>query len=68
MIVKDALAAFAVATARVFEDRTQTVGASEVGQCARKTFWIKMEGDALYGAPRAAPQTPRSLPGPSASR
>jgi len=25
-------------------DRTQTVGASEIGQCARKTFWLKNEG------------------------
>lgn len=33
-------------------DRSQTVGASEVGQCARKVFWIKNEGDRQYGAPR----------------
>lgn len=25
-------------------DRTKTVGASEIGQCARKIFWVKHEG------------------------
>jgi hypothetical protein len=25
-------------------DRTKTVGASEIGQCARKTYWVKHEG------------------------
>lgn len=35
-------------------DRSQTVGASEVGQCARKVYWLKNEGDAAYGAPRDA--------------
>lgn len=33
-------------------DRSQTVGASEVGQCARKVFWLKNEGDSRYGAKR----------------
>lgn len=25
-------------------DRSKTVGASEIGQCARKTYWMKVEG------------------------
>lgn len=33
-------------------DRSQTVGASEVGQCARKVFWLKNEADATHAAPR----------------
>lgn len=33
-------------------DRSQTVGASEVGQCARKVYWTKNEGDQQYGAAR----------------
>jgi hypothetical protein len=41
-----------VATGRIFEDREQTVGASEVGRYARKLFWIKHEGDPLYAASR----------------
>lgn len=49
-MIKAALAAYAAATARVFEDRAQTVGASDVGQCIRRVFWTKMAGDATYGA------------------
>jgi hypothetical protein len=52
MIIKSALDEYAAATARIFEDRSQTVGASEVGQCSRKIFWTKMEGDETYGAAR----------------
>jgi hypothetical protein len=48
-----------VATGRIFEDREQTVGASEVGQYARKLFWIKNEGDPLYAAPRNADHVDR---------
>jgi hypothetical protein len=33
-------------------DRTQTIGASEIGQCARKTFWIKNEIDPKHRAER----------------
>ena len=36
-------------TATFTEDRSQTVGASEVGQCARKIFWLKNEGWAVDG-------------------
>ena len=33
-------------------DRKQTVGASEIGQCARKVFWLKNEDDPEYAVPR----------------
>jgi hypothetical protein len=51
-MIREALAAYAAANARAFEDRAQTIGASDVGQCARKVFWSKMEGDPEYGAAR----------------
>lgn len=52
-MIKDALNQYAIDTNRAFSsDRSQTVGASEVGQCARKVFWVKNEGDPVYGAPR----------------
>jgi hypothetical protein len=51
-MIAEALASYAHATARVFDDRTQTVGASECGQCARKVYWLKNEGDPVLGAPR----------------
>ena len=47
MIISDALHAYANATQPVFskDDRASTVGASEIGQCIRKIFWIKNEDD-----------------------
>jgi hypothetical protein len=52
-MIANALADYAKATARVFAvDRSQTVGASECGQCARKTYWIKNESDPKHGAAR----------------
>ena len=52
-MIAEALEARANATARTFTaDRGQTVGASECGQCARKTYWIKNEGDPKHGAER----------------
>jgi hypothetical protein len=51
-MIAEALASYANATARVFEDRAQSVGASEVGQCARKIFWLKNEDDPAHAAPR----------------
>jgi hypothetical protein len=33
-------------------DRSQTIGASEIGQCSRKTFWIKNEVDPVHRAER----------------
>jgi hypothetical protein len=51
-MIAEALSDYADATARVFEDRAQSVGASEVGQCGRKVFWLKNEDDPVYSAPR----------------
>ena len=41
---------YAQATERAFDDRANTVGASEVGQCARKVYFGKNAGDCVYGA------------------
>jgi hypothetical protein len=51
-LIKHTLDAYAVSSGRVFVDRMNTLGASEVGQCARKMFWIKNEDDSAYGVPR----------------
>ena len=52
-IIADTLDRYAKSTSRIFShDRLNTVGASEIGQCVRKIFWFKNEGDAKYGAPR----------------
>jgi hypothetical protein len=45
-MIEAIIAAYAAANPRVFDDRNQTVGASEVGQCLRKTWYAK------HGAPR----------------
>jgi len=43
-MIAEAIAEFAVSNGRMFEtDRSQTVGASEIGQCARKVAWLKAE-------------------------
>jgi hypothetical protein len=52
-MIKDILDQFARSTGRVFTDRHLTIGGSDIGQCARKTFYAKMEGKAR-GAPRDA--------------
>lgn len=45
-MISEKLAEFALANKRQFQhDRSQTVGASEVGQCIRKTFFMKNEDD-----------------------
>jgi hypothetical protein len=49
--VASALAAFAAGSARTFDGRAQSVGASEIGQCARKIFYLKNEGSE-FGAAR----------------
>jgi hypothetical protein len=49
-MIAEALSAYAKATTRQFEGRENTVGASEVGQCARKTYFAKNAGDHVYGA------------------
>jgi hypothetical protein len=48
-MIAEALAQYAKATARAFEGREHTVGASEVGQCARKIFFAKNAGDRVHG-------------------
>lgn len=51
-MIAQALDAYVRSHARIFADRTSTVGASDVGQCSRKVFYSKNEGDPDYGAPR----------------
>ncbi len=52
-IIKSALHNFASGIDKSWaHDRSQTVGASEIGQCARKVFWLKNEGDTKHQAPR----------------
>ena len=52
-MIKEALDAHAASLQRAWShDRSQTVGASEIGQCVRKTYFVKMEGDPKYGAER----------------
>ena len=51
-IVSKALDAYAGTALPFFTDRMSTVGASEIGQCARKVFWIKNEDDAKLHAER----------------
>ena len=48
-MISEALAAYAKATARTFEGRENSVGASEVGQCARKVYFGKNAGDPVHG-------------------
>jgi hypothetical protein len=48
-MISEALAAYAKQTARTFEGRENSVGASEVGQCARKVFFAKNAGDPVHG-------------------
>jgi hypothetical protein len=49
-MIAEALTSYAQATERAFDDRANTVGASEVGQCARKIYFSKNAGDRVYGA------------------
>jgi hypothetical protein len=52
-IISDTLDAYARSASKVWShDRLNTVGASEVGQCARKIYWLKNEDDPKYRAPR----------------
>jgi hypothetical protein len=49
-MIKQALDAHAKTATKTREhDRLQTVGASEVGQCSRKVFWAKNDGDQSFG-------------------
>jgi len=51
-MIAEALAEFAVGAARTFEGRTETVGGSDVGRCARAVYFTKNENDPIFGAPR----------------
>jgi hypothetical protein len=52
-IISNTLDAYARSASKVWShDRLNTVGASEVGQCARKVYWLKNEDDPKYRAPR----------------
>jgi hypothetical protein len=50
-MIAETLAEFATAAARTFDAREQTVGGSDVGKCARQTYFEKNEGTE-FGAPR----------------
>jgi hypothetical protein len=47
-MIAEALAAYAKTTARQFEGRQNTCGASEIGQCSRKVFFVKNAEDHAY--------------------
>jgi hypothetical protein len=49
-MIAEALGDYARATERRFDDRLNSVGASEVGQCARKVYFAKNADDRVYGA------------------
>ena len=52
-MIREALDAYAESAGRTWQtDRSQTVGASEIGLCARRVFFLKNEGDVVYGATR----------------
>ena len=55
VVIKEVLHSYAQSNSRSWAvDRSQTVGASEIGTCARKVFWLKNEGDPQYGVARDA--------------
>jgi hypothetical protein len=51
-MIRAVLGEYARAHGRVFEDRANTVGASDIGRCGRQVFYVKNETDADFGAPR----------------
>jgi hypothetical protein len=51
-VIKEILSAYAMSSGRTFVDREQTIGSSEIGQCARRIYYEKMYGDPRYGAER----------------
>ena len=52
-IIAKTLDDYVQSTSKVWShDRANTVGASEVGQCARKVFWLKNENDSARRADR----------------
>ena len=49
MIIKEAMNGYAASLNKIWaHDRTQTIGASEIGHCSRKTFAVKNAGDAKH--------------------
>jgi hypothetical protein len=48
-MIKEILGSYAGTIGPVFESREQTVGASDIGQCARRVYFTKMAGDLSYG-------------------
>jgi hypothetical protein len=51
-LIADALDAYAASSTKTFsDDRRSTVGASEIGQCARKIFWKKNTDDSSSAQP-----------------
>jgi hypothetical protein len=48
-MIRKALIEYARATERSFDDRLNSIGASEVGQCARKIYFAKNAGDRIFG-------------------
>src|SRR5262245_18138546 len=51
-MIRQALDEFAAAHDRIFSAREQTVGASDVGRCARQVYFEKHESDPDFGSPR----------------
>jgi hypothetical protein len=51
-MIRDALNAYANHVRNPDDRRASTLGASEVGQCLRKTFFLKNEHDPIYGIER----------------
>src|SRR5262249_31935103 len=51
-MIHEALDQFATIHGRAFAAREQTVGASDVGRCARQIFFQKHLGDVDFGSPR----------------
>jgi hypothetical protein len=52
-IIKKTLDAYAQSVDKLWtHDRSNTLGASEVGQCARKIFWFKSENDSAHRVDR----------------
>jgi CRISPR/Cas system-associated exonuclease Cas4 (RecB family) len=51
-LIQTALDSYAKIIDMAHSDRMSTVGASEIGQCKRKIFWIKNESDGRLGVDR----------------
>ena len=52
-IIKKTLDQYAASVDKLWtHDRSNTLGASEVGQCARKIFWLKSESDSAHRVAR----------------